>query len=85
MRRIISVLAIVAAMVMAIAAALASPVGFGPNSFAPGFAGGMNFGHCQSQLAKEPGPAQSAQDANPAIFTAGNETFGFVLFCPKAP
>ena len=89
MRRILMVLsvaALMAAMMVASAAvALASPIGPGPNSFAPTFSSGeLNFGHCQSQSAKGPGPANAAKESNPAIFTGG-DNFGFGVFCTKAP
>ncbi len=84
MRRILFFLVVVAlALVMAVPA-LASPIGPGPNSFEAILDfGGSNFGHCQSQVAKGPGSAESAQEANPAIFTGQNSGFG--VFCTKAP
>lgn len=87
MRRIIAVLSVMAIMA-AIATAMAMPAFAGPffpgtNSFAPTFAGtGNNFGNCQSQTAKAPGSADSAQDLNPAIFTKG-QTSGIGVACSR--
>ena len=94
MRRIISVLALAAvkaAMVVAsTAAALASPVGPGPNSYeatldqpAP-LEGAYNFGHCQSEVAQQqPGSAEGTQYFNPAQITKGGTLTG-VVFCPRS-
>lgn len=85
MRRIVSLLAVLAVMATMVAVmavpAFAGPHYPGPNSFAPTFAGtGANFGQCQSQEAQAPGSANTAQDANPAIFTAG-QTSGYGIAC----
>jgi hypothetical protein len=49
----------------------------------PGFhtQGEYNFGHCQSQVAKKPGPADSTKIDNPAVFTGQNVVTG--VWCQK--
>ena len=91
MRRIgmlLTVTMIVVGMLAASAAgALAAPNNPGTNSSQPFFnevSPGQNFGHCQSREAKEPGPANSAQEENPAILTGG-ELEGSASACVKDP
>jgi hypothetical protein len=81
----LTVALVMAALALVAVPAFASPVGPGSNSFAPSFqVKGQNFGHCQSQLARVlPSFANEfAQEANPAIFTKGNEASG-ASFCVK--
>jgi hypothetical protein len=64
----------------------------GPNSavsnggaLADAKASGDNYGHCQSQFAKDlpPGDKDIAQDLNPALFTAGQPDQHAVI-CDKS-
>jgi hypothetical protein len=97
MRRIIMLLAVAAMMAMMMVAsaapAFASPIGPGPNSVEsapvsralfPEFPVTRNFGRCQSDTAKEPGPASDAQERNPALFTKGEPGFSHDI-CSKPP
>jgi hypothetical protein len=61
------------------------PLGPGPNSLEAVFKdkGASNFGNCQSEFAKGPGSAESAQFDNPAIITKGDETGGGGDTCSK--
>ncbi len=87
MKRIVLSMMVAALLTVALAVpAFATSLGPfpGPNSYAPGVVPNdeVNFGNCQSQLAKEPGSASSAQTNNPAIFTKG-QTQGYGVFCVR--
>ena len=62
------------------------PANHGTNSYQPFYNEafpGYNFGRCQSQTAKQPGPAKIAQVKNPAILTKGDPTMRVGSACPK--
>lgn len=87
MKRIVLSMMVAALLTVALAVpAFATSLGPfpGPNSYAPGDVPNeeANFGNCQSQLAKEPESASSAQTDNPAIFTKG-QTQGYGIFCVR--
>ena len=84
MKRFLLVLTVALVVAMAIAMpALAAPGFPVPNSVAPDFAStGLNFGHCQTRIAKTTDLANAAQDLNPALFTKGGEP-GVASSCPK--
>jgi hypothetical protein len=68
-------LATVVALMLAMLAVPAFAAPGAPNSenAGPPSQGEFNFGHCQSKTAKAAGSAKEAQDANPAIYTAGQD------------